>query len=141
MTFRPFSLFYILLYWITSILSISNCLVNLCLLCLTIFALLGLATVQANSRLSDASAQSVSGYYAADCQAETILAQLRSGTVPEGVTARGDLYTYTCPISDTQDLQVEVRVQGSDYTVLRWQAVSTVDWQAEDDLTVWDGVS
>ncbi len=110
----------------------SSLLVIFAVLCLTIFALLGLPP-SANSRLSDASAQSVSGYYAADCQAETILAQLRSGTVPEGVTARGDLYTYTCPISDTQDLQVEVRVQGSDYTVLRWQAVSTVDWQAEDD--------
>ena len=95
----------------------------------------------ANSRLSDASAQTVSGYYAADCQAETILAQLRSGTVPEGVSVRGDVYSYTCPISDTQTLQVEVRVDESAYTVLRWQAVSTADWQAEEDLEVWDGAS
>ena len=52
----------------------SSLLVIFAVLCLTVFALLGLATVQANSRLSDASAQTVSGYYAADCQAETILA-------------------------------------------------------------------
>ena len=89
----------------------SSLLVIFAVLCLTVFALLGLATVQANSRLSDASAQTVSGYYAADCQAETILAQLRSGTVPEGVSVRGDVYSYTCPISDTQTLQVEVRVE------------------------------
>ena len=119
----------------------SSLLVIFAVLCLTVFALLGLATVQANSRLSDASAQTVSGYYAADCQAETILAQLRSGTVPEGVSVRGDVYSYTCPISDTQTLQVEVRVDGSAYTVLRWQAVSTADWQAEEDLEVWDGAS
>lgn len=79
--------------------------------------------------------------YAADCQAETILAQLRSGTVPEGVSVRGDVYSYTCPISDTQTLQVEVRVDESAYTILRWQAVSTADWQAEEDLEVWDGAS
>ena len=112
----------------------SSLLVIFAVLCLTVFALLGLATVQANSRLSDASAQTVSGYYAADCQAETILAQLRSGTVPEGVSVRGDVYSYTCPIS-------EVRVDESAYTVLCWQAVSTADWQAEEDLEVWDGAS
>lgn len=115
----------------------SSLLVIFAVLCLTVFALLGLATVQANSRLSDASAQTVSGYYAADCQAETILAQLRSGTVPEGVSVRGDVYSYTCPISDTQTLQVEVRVDESAYTILCWQAVSTADWQAEEDLEVW----
>ena len=119
----------------------SSLLVIFAVLCLTVFALLGLATVQANSRLSDASAQAVSGYYEADCRAETILSQLRSGTVPENVHAEGDLYAYTCPISDTQTLQVEVRVEGTEYTVLRWQAVSTADWQAEEDLEVWDGVS
>ena len=38
-------------------------------------------------------------------------------------------------------LQVEVQVDKSAYTVLRWQAVSTADWQAEEDLEVWDGAS
>ena len=37
----------------------SSLLVIFAVLCLTVFALLGLATVQANSRLSDASAQTV----------------------------------------------------------------------------------
>ena len=117
----------------------SSLLVIFAVLCLTVFAMLALSTVQANGRLSDASAEAVTSYYAADAQAEAILAQLRAGQVPEDVTVTGETYTYTCPISDTQALEVEVRVNGTDYEVLRWQSVSTADWQADESLHVWDG--
>lgn len=118
----------------------SSLLVIFAVLCLTVFALLSLSTVQAGGRLSDHAAQAVLDYYQADSEAEQILACLRRGEVPDGVEDVGDgLYRYACPISDTQTLQVEVRLQGADYTVLRWQAVSTADWQAEEDLKVWDG--
>lgn len=117
----------------------SSLLVIFAVLCLTVFAMLALSTVQANGRLSDAAADVVTAYYAADAQAEAILAQLRAGEVPEGVAAHGDTYTYTCPISDTQALEVEVRLRGRDYEVLRWQSVSTTSWQADEHLQVWDG--
>lgn len=117
----------------------SSLLVIFAVLCLTVFALLGLSTVQADGRLSDASAGAVSAYYVADCQAETVLAQLRCGELPQGVTAAGDTYSYTCPISDTQTLAVEVRLTGETWTVLRWQAVSTADWQSDGGLDLWDG--
>ena len=68
----------------------SSLLVIFAVLCLTVFALLSLSTVRADVRLSEASAQAVSGYYQADCQAEAILARLRSGELPPGVTAEGD---------------------------------------------------
>ena len=111
-------------------------------LCLTVFALLSLSTVQADQRLSDKSFAAVEGYYAADCAAEEILAQLRAGEIPEGVTAyEGGLYRYGCPISDTQTLVVEVAVEDTDYTIIRWQARSTADWVADDSLPVWDGGS
>ena len=111
-------------------------------LCLTVFALLSLSTVQADERLSDKSFAAVAGYYAADCAAEEILAQLRAGEVPEGVTAYGGgLYRYGCPISDTQTLVVEVAVEDTDYTIIRWQARSTAEWVADDSLPVWDGGS
>ena len=111
-------------------------------LCLTVFALLSLSTVQADERLSDKSFAAVAGYYAADCAAEEILAQLRAGEVPEGVTAYGGgLYRYGCPISDTQTLVVEVAIEDTDYTIIRWQARSTAEWVADDSLPVWDGGS
>ena len=118
----------------------SSLLVIFAVLCLTVFALLSLSTAQAEKRLSDASAQAVAGYYDADSAAEAILAQLRAGETPEGVTALGGgRYQYACPISDRQTLEVEVQVQGGAYQVLRWQAVSSLDWQADEDRNVWNG--
>lgn len=117
----------------------SSLLIIFAVLCLTVFALLGLSTVQANSRLSDISAQAAADYYAADSAAETILARLRAGELPDGVTADGDMYAYTCPISETQELRVEVRVNGAGWEILRWQAVSAARESEENYLSLWDG--
>lgn len=120
----------------------SSLLVIFAVLCLTIFALLGFCTAQADQRLAEASIRAVSGYYAADGQAERILAQLRNGETVEGVTVENDVYHYNCAISDTQVLMVEARVTDRDHwQVLRWQAVSTAQWDEEELLTVWSGDS
>ena len=108
-------------------------------LCLTVFAVLALATVWANGRLSAGTSAAVLEYYAADCQAEEVLALLRSGTLPESVRQSNGKYCYAVPISDSQRLEVEVVVNGTEYTVLRWQAVSAVDWQADDSIVLWNG--
>ena len=117
----------------------SSLLVIFAVLCLTVFALLSIATVRADGRLGDNAARAVSGYYAADCQAEQLLAQLRAGELPEGVTEENGIYTYTCPISDTQILAVQVALDGDSYRILRWQALSSVRWEADDRIPVWDG--
>lgn len=109
-------------------------------LCLTIFALLSLSTVRAHSALSDASAKAVENYYAADAQAQEILARLRFGEKPDGVTVDGTVCFWTVPISDTQELWAEADVRSTDdYTILRWQAVSTGEWDFDDSLDLWDG--
>lgn len=109
------------------------------ILCLTVFALLSLSTVQADRRLADASAQAVADYYAADCQAQQILAQLRQGQRPEGVETQGSLCRYTVPISETQQLSVAVQLDEGSYTILQWQAGPSGQWQADDSLDLWDG--
>ena len=45
----------------------SSLLVIFAVLCLTVFALLALSTVQADGRLSQKTAQAVAEYYDADC--------------------------------------------------------------------------
>ena len=117
----------------------SSLLVIFAVLCLVIFALLSISTVQANGRLSDHAANAVMDYYEADAQAESILAKLRAGEEPEGVSREGNLYTYTCPVSDTQVLAVQVVVENDEYTILRWQVISDVRWEADDKRPVWDG--
>ena len=109
----------------------SSLLVIFAVLCLTVFTLLALSTAQADNRLAESSAKAVSDYYEADLTAETILAQLRQGDLPTGVEINGNTYSYTCPISDTQILCVEVLVGNDSWQILRWQAVSTVTYDEQ----------
>ena len=115
----------------------SSLLVIFAVLCLITFTLLALSTASANLRLSDASAKAITDYYAAEAEAETILARLRLKDIPECVSINNNaedvVYSYSCPISDTQKLMVEVQVNGNHYTILRWQAVSTVTYETKSD--------
>ena len=122
-----------------SAVGISSLLVIFAVLCLAVFALLSVSTVQAQKRLAESSQNAIAGYYNADCEAEKILAALRSGECPEGVQKSDDVFTYTCRISDTQALAVSVKLSGAQYTILQWQAISTVEWEADDQLPVWGG--
>lgn len=106
----------------------SSLLIIFAVLCLTVFTLLALSTVQADGRLSDASIRAVSDYYDAELEAQTVLASLRAGQIPQNVTVEGDIYSYACPISNTQELAVQVRIDQNSWTILRWQAVSTVTY-------------
>ena len=118
----------------------SSLLVIFAVLCLTVFAMLSLTQAQADRRLAQNSWSAVTGYYRADCQAQEILSQLRAGERPQGVTEEGEnVFSYACPISDAQTLEVRVRLTGENYEILAWQAVFTADWQADEDLDLWDG--
>ena len=125
-------------------------LVVFAVLCLTVFALLSLTTVQADVRLADAAAEAVTNYYAADLKAQTVFACLRTGSalpsdvsveLTEGEGAEGTA-SASCaiPISDTQELQIELsRSPDGTWTVLRWQSVPTGSWTYDDSLGLWDG--
>ena len=85
-------------------------------------------------------------YYAADCAAQEILARLRNGETPVEAEShsydswhRGTRYTYAVPISDSQELDVEVIVDGEEYEILRWQAQYTGEWETVEGLDLWDG--
>lgn len=116
----------------------SSLLVAFALLCLTVFALLSLSTVQAEKRLSQSSAQAVESYYRADCQAEEIFARLRSGELPKEVTLSQGVYRYSLPIGENLALQVELTRAGDTWTVLRWQTMAP-ETELDDGLPVWNG--
>ena len=117
----------------------SSLLVIFAVLCLTVFALLGLSTVQADTRLSDASAEAIEAYYNADCEAESILARLRNGETVDGVEIDGSWYSYSCPVNENQSLFVTVELTDDGYTVWQWQMLPTIQWESDDSLVVWDG--
>lgn len=116
----------------------SSLLVIFAVLCLTVFALLSLSTVQAEKRIADASIRSVEAYYEADLQAEKIFARLRAGEMVPGVTGAEDIYTYACSISENQTLMVTLKKTGESWTVLRWQAVAEPG-ESGEMLPVWNG--
>ena len=117
----------------------SSLLVIFAVLCLTVFALLGRSTVQADTRLSDASAEAIEAYYNADCEAESILARLRNGETVDGVEIDGSWYSYSCPVNENQSLFVTVELTDDGYTVWQWQTLPTIQWESDDSLVVWDG--
>lgn len=117
----------------------SSLLVIFAILCLTTFALLSLSTVQAHGRRMDRLNQTVADYYAADAEAQALLAEARRDCVLRAAP-RVDRCSWTIPISDSQALAVEVELRDTnDYTVTRWQLVSAGDWIPDDGLSVWDG--
>lgn len=118
----------------------SSLLVIFAVLCLTVFALLAISTVQADKRLADASITAVSEYYEADSKAEKILAALRSGEIPDGVSGDNGIYRFTVQVSDTQRLLAEVSIEDDGgWEVLCWRTVSTTQSNAEELITVWSG--
>ena len=108
-------------------------------LCMTVFALLSLSTVQSDRRLADASVQAVIDYYGADTQAQTLFARLRAGETVPGVEILDGIYVFDIPISQRQTLMVELLQEEDRWTVLRWQAVVTED-SVDEGLELWKGL-
>ena len=116
----------------------SSLLVIFAVLCLTVFALLSLSSVQAERRLADAATQSVLDYYEADLRAEEILARLRSGEEIAELEEKDGKYEFEIPISGRQTLAVTLVQQNDDWVILRWQAVTTEE-VLDESLNVWKG--
>lgn len=116
----------------------SSLLVIFAVLCLTVFALLSLSSVQAERRLADAAVQSVTDYYEADLLAEQVFARLRIGEQVDGVQEKDGIYDYKISISNRQVLTVRLQKTEGRWDVLQWQAV-TVEGEPDDTLDVWKG--
>ena len=117
----------------------SSILTIFAVLCFIIFALLSLSTAKANRTLTDKSVAAVTNYYQADTKAEEILAELRAGEKPEGVKKKGNVYSYTCPVDDSQQLSVEVKIKSGKYHILKWQKEYIGEWKADTSIEVWGG--
>lgn len=117
----------------------SSLLVIFAILCITVFAVLSISSVSADTSLSRRSSEAVAEYYEADLEAERILSEIRAGSIPEGVVADGNVYSYSCVINKTNELRVEVEVNGEAFTVKKWQMVYTGEWDNNEDINVWEG--
>ena len=126
---RPFSM---------SAVGAGSLLAAFAVLTLTVFALLSLATAQAEQRLAESSYRAITEYYAADLQAEEVFARLRQGQQPADVQQEGNRYRYSCPISESQTLFVELEHTQEGWQVQRWQAVAAQQ-EEKTGQNVWEG--
>ena len=110
----------------------TSLMVIFAVLCLAVFSVLTLSTVLADSRLEATANKSVAAYYRADAAAEETLSELRQNG-EEGI------HEYSVPVSDTQCLDVCVKLTGDEAEVLRWQLVYSDQWKLNDSLEVWNG--
>jgi len=121
-------------------------------LCLTVFAMLTLSTSNTEKILADRTSHFVKSYYEADSQATKIRAALldsyNRGVFPESVdgvyvayeeSAGETFVSYSCKISDVQELLVRLRLDTNGDTVLEWRAGYSQDWIFDDSVNVWDG--
>lgn len=116
----------------------SSLLVIFAVLCLTLFALLGLTTVMADVRFADDSCEATVAYYKADSEAEQILARLRAGERLDDVEQDGDMFYYSCPIGETQLLKVAVEINESDYEIKEWKVAETAEWKPDEYIDLLD---
>ncbi len=113
-----------------------------CVLCMAVFASLTLVTAQREASLAQLTAQRAQEYYAADRAATELVADLRSGARPQGVTFSGDTASFAVPAGGDLLLAVQVRLDGDGgCTVEQWKTVYAGDWQTDDTIQVWNGLN
>ena len=75
-------------------------------------------------------------YYAADVEANRTLASIRSGDVPDFVSLESGVYSWQESVTDELAIFCEVRVDGTDYEILRWALDRSVPWEGDFGMEV-----
>jgi hypothetical protein len=131
---------------------VSSVIAILVILVLVVFAALSITTSKADLVLSQKTADGVQAFYAADCTAEEMYAQVADAAkysgegwqaaLDEDYTLSagedgGTLVTYSVDIDENRALDVALWVSdGPDFAVERrlWQVVPTGDWEPDESL-------
>lgn len=118
-------------------------------LCLTVTALMTLASANSDKALTGKMEASVKSYYSADCKAVETAVSLRkaiiSGEIPAEVgdieiTAKENgVYIYSCPIDDARAVCVSLKEEDGTLKILSWLETYTKDWTPDETLQVWTG--
>ncbi len=107
-------------------------------LCLVVFALLSISTVQGRYNLSRAAADTVADHYEAEAKAHELVAAIRAGEEPEGVAFDdSDSAGFSLPVSETARLDVSVKVPSGE--TVHWQEVPLPRTEEAEFPELWDG--
>lgn len=101
-------------------------------LCLTTLGALSLMTANAEWKLTNKSAEAATDYYAADNEAEEILASA-DASLQAGLPL--DAEVFSIPVSDTQNLVMELESDGIHYFVQCRKLVPISQWDYDQYKT------
>ena len=104
-------------------------------LCLATLGALSLMTANADWKLTQKAADAVTSYYSADNEAEEILASA-DASLKTGHQIDAD--SFTIPVSDTQNLIMELRSSGTHYTILSRKLVPKTQWDYDQYKNEYD---
>lgn len=110
------------------------------ILAITAFAAMCLATASADARILTRELNADAAWYAADAEANMIIAQIRTGNIPENVSYDNNHYAFTVSIDNDRDIAVELEIKPDQtYTILRYQTVRSNAWDPDESIAVWTG--
>ena len=128
---------------------ITSLTVILCVLCLTVFAVLTLTTAISERELAEKRAEVTSDYYAAENEAAKLVnelqiaweigADLQEIAEKNGIVIENDIFRFQKAIDEAQELNVVLRLENG-FEIEAWQIVSVVDWTPDESIQVWDGL-
>ena len=129
---------------------ITSLTVVLCVLCLTVFAVLTLSTALSEKDFSEKRAQATIEFYAAETEAVHLVNEMKTRlekgedlvvfAKENGITVKENIFRFQKTIDDGQVLNVVLRLENGLHIEV-WQVVSTADWTPDESLNVWDGLS
>ena len=128
---------------------ITSLTVILCVLCLTVFAVLTLTTAISERELAEKRAEVTSDYYAAENEAAKLVnelqiaweigADLQEIAEKNGIVIENEIFRFQKAIDEAQELNVVLRLENG-FEIEAWQIVSVVDWTPDESIQVWDGL-
>ena len=129
---------------------ITSLTVVLCVLCLTVFAVLTLSTALSEKDFSEKRAQATLEYYSAETEAAGLVNEMKTRlekgedlvvfAKDNGITVKENAFRFQKTIDEGQELDVVLRLENGLHIEV-WQVVSTADWTPDESLNVWDGLS
>jgi hypothetical protein len=122
-------------------------------LCLTVFSLISLSVAGNDKALVNEESQLVTSYYEADELAARVLAEIiEADSMPDTMTIHGvsvetgwdsdrgsSISHFSCPISESKALNVEVIIHEDSYDILSWKMKDVGDWAIDESMPVWQG--
>jgi len=122
-------------------------------LSLSVFSLITYYVADNDKKLVDAKAEAVAGYYEADTLAESILAEIITSQVtPDAINGtavfseidddgKTESIYFMTPISEISALYVNITRTDETFDILSWKMIMIDDWNHDDSLNLWPGVS